>query len=120
MRGVRMDRRGFTLREMMVVVLIIAIIASVAAPRWGDSVKNSKAKACAGTRHSVETAEARYVSDKTGGSASIAALYEQKYLENRPVCPAGGEYVWAGGTGVLSNDRYMVCSVHGTGGQQGS
>lgn len=114
MKPLRKGPGGFTLIEVTMAILVISVLASVALPRWGDSMRRSRGKACAATRHSVEVAEARYVSEVTGGSPSVGALYDGRYLENRPVCPAGGDYVWAGGAGVLANDRYVVCSIHGT------
>jgi prepilin-type N-terminal cleavage/methylation domain-containing protein len=108
----RKDSRGFTLMEMMVVLAIIGAVVSVAAPRWGNSIQRSRERQCLATRHTIEMTEARYVSDTTGGSASVAALYAAGYLQKDAICTAGGEYVWAGGPSS-ANSRYVVCSVHG-------
>ena len=36
------DRRGFTLVEVMIVVVVLAIIAGLVLPQFGDSTKNAK------------------------------------------------------------------------------
>jgi prepilin-type N-terminal cleavage/methylation domain-containing protein len=57
-------RKGFTLIELMVVILIVSILAGVAIPLMQgriDSAKWSEANACAGT---VRTAVRAYVAEK--------------------------------------------------------
>lgn len=95
MKSLRSDERGFTVTELLIVLSIISIIASVAAPRWGDSVKDAKARQCAATRHTVDMAEARYVSEKSVEAPSVLALYQGGYLDKPAVCTQGGDYVWA-------------------------
>jgi prepilin-type N-terminal cleavage/methylation domain-containing protein len=111
----RRGRRGFTLIEMMMVIMILSALMSMAVPRWGESVERSKKEQCSAVRHSIEIAEAHYVSQTTAASAAIADLHEQGYLEKMPTCSSGGVYVWSSPPG-LSNDRYIVCSIHGSGG----
>ncbi len=57
-------RKGFTLIELMVVILIVSILAGVAIPLMQgriDSAKWSEANACAGT---IRTAVRAYVAEK--------------------------------------------------------
>src|SRR4051812_31540285 len=39
---VRMTRRGFTLVELLIVVVIIAVIAAVAIPKFSNSIRRSR------------------------------------------------------------------------------
>ena len=69
-------RAGFTLIELMAVVLILAILAGVALPRFIDYQVRAKEAACKGTLGGVRAGIANYYADQaiTAGAAAYPSL----------------------------------------------
>lgn len=54
------DQQGFTLVEIMAVVIILAVLAAIAIPRFTSSVEKARQNADVATGHQVKTALDRY------------------------------------------------------------
>jgi MSHA pilin protein MshA len=69
-------RAGFTLIELMAVVLILAILAGVALPRFFDYQVRAREAACKGTLGGVRAGVANYYADQaiTNGTAVYPTL----------------------------------------------
>ncbi len=69
-------RTGFTLIELMAVVLILAILAGVALPRFFDYQTRAREAACKGTLGGVRAGVANYYADQaiTFGLAAYPTL----------------------------------------------
>ena len=93
----KMNRKGFTLVEIMIVVAIIGILAAIAIPNFVKSRKESQKNACLANLKQIEGA---FEQCKLAGNtpADVAALVDvgdtktTGYLKVLPVCPAGGTY----------------------------
>lgn len=80
------SRRGFTLVELMLVVAIVGILASIAMPKFADLLRKSSEGAAKGNLGAVRSALTIYYADKEGQyPATLAALtLGGKYLAAVP------------------------------------
>ncbi len=62
--------RGFTLIELMAVVVILAILAGVALPKFFDHAAQARKSACMGALGGVRAGVASFYADKAVNSAS--------------------------------------------------
>lgn len=78
---------GFTLIELIVVFLIIAILLTLALPRYFSSVDRSKEAVLKENLFQVRDAIGKYYGDKGKYPESLEALVSDKYLRKLPVDP---------------------------------
>jgi len=87
------DEEGFTLLELMVVVAIIAIIASILVPNFFHARAQAAVSACEQNIRSISTAAELYYTDNQAYPAAspvdtTSALYTGKFLTQTPRDPA--------------------------------
>ena len=109
----RWGRKGFTLVEIMIVVLIIGVLLAIAVPNFIKARETSRSKACVANLKQIEAAKEQWAMDNkvaaTGVSPGTTDLYgNTAYIKNTPVCQSGGTYT----LGDMSTRP--VCSI-GTG-----
>jgi general secretion pathway protein G len=80
-------KRGFTLIELLVVLSIIALLITVAAPRYFASVQAAKETALRENLKVTRDALQRYYSDRGRYPETLEALQSAKYLVRMPVDP---------------------------------
>lgn len=78
---------GFTLIELMVVMTVIALLVSIAAPRYFDSVDRGREAALKENLQQMRAAIDRFHADRNRYPSSIEELVEQRYLRRVPVDP---------------------------------
>lgn len=112
----RKRARGFTLLELLVVVVIIGLLAGLVAPRYFDSVSKSKAKIAKAQIESLDKALDQYRLDVGGyptaeqglnalnTQPSGVAKWQGPYLKKAlPADPWGNDYAYvlqAGAAGI--------------------
>ena len=121
------NRRGFTLIEIMVVVLILTILLAIAVPSFITARETGRAKACVANLYQINSAKLQCMMDNKLPNTSAATfsvdgvtattpgpngVYQltktggsPNYIRVVPACPAGGTY--APGTVSFS----PTCSV---------
>jgi general secretion pathway protein G len=84
---IRKQEGGFTLVELMIVMLIIGVLAAVAIPSFISSIKNAKEAALKEDLHVMRDAIDSYTMDKNKAPQSLDDLVQSGYLKKLPVDP---------------------------------
>ena len=79
--------RGFTLIELLVVMAIIAVLLTLAVPRYFGSMDRSKEAVLKEDLFQLRDAIGKYYGDKGKYPESLEALATEKYLRKVPVDP---------------------------------
>lgn len=86
-RAVRYAEQGFTLLELMIVMVVIGILAAIAIPSYTSSVRNAKEAVLREDLHTMRTAIDSYTVDKQKAPQSLDDLVQSGYLRVMPVDP---------------------------------
>lgn len=88
--------RGFTLIELLVVMAIVALLASIAAPRYFHSLEKSKETALRTSLATMRDAIEQFHADKSRYPESLDELATAHYLRQIPEEPISGSHThWA-------------------------
>ena len=80
---------GFTLIEIMIVVLIIGILLAIAIPNFMKARETSKTKSCLSNLRQIETAKEQWAMEQAvAGTPTPADLLA--YIKAMPKCPSAG------------------------------
>jgi prepilin-type N-terminal cleavage/methylation domain-containing protein len=87
-------QEGFTLVELMVVVLIIGILVAIAIPVFNSAKSNAQRKACFANQRTIEGALQTYAASNNGAfpaavvkSAVAGSALIPTYIKVSPNCP---------------------------------
>lgn len=87
--------RGFTLIELLVVMAIVALLASIAAPRYFNSLQKSREAALKTSLNVMRDAIDHFNADKSRYPESLQELAEARYIREIPEDPlTGGRDEW--------------------------
>jgi general secretion pathway protein G len=84
---IRKRENGFTLVELMIVMLIIGVLAAVAIPSFVQSIKNAREAALKEDLHVMRDAIDSYTMDKNKAPQSLDDLVQNGYLKKIPEDP---------------------------------
>jgi prepilin-type N-terminal cleavage/methylation domain-containing protein len=79
------DQRGFTLMELMIVIVIIGVLAAIGIPAYNNYTRKAKAAACDAQKRSIATAVGLYYAEHSTykeGEAAITVENLTEYLDN--------------------------------------
>jgi general secretion pathway protein G len=83
----RRTEGGFTLVELMVVMLIISILLAIAVPSFISAIRSAREAALREDLHTMRDAIEQYTEDKQAGPQSLDDLVQAGYLKTVPIDP---------------------------------
>jgi general secretion pathway protein G len=90
--------RGFTLIELMIVMVIIGLLAAIAVPMYVQSVRHAKEAVLREDLRTMRSAIDAYTVDKQKAPQSLDDLVEAGYLKSMPKDPFTNRTdTWVGG-----------------------
>ena len=109
-------KHGFTLIELVMVIVVISILAAIAVPKFIDLQANAKQAACDGNIATIRSAVAAYYA-KTAVTADVdaefpttlaLATFVHGYFaaQEAPTCPYSCTYVYSATTGVVAGHTH--------------
>ncbi|NPV59089.1 MAG: prepilin-type N-terminal cleavage/methylation domain-containing protein [Actinobacteria bacterium] len=105
-------QEGFTLIELMIVILIIGILVGIAVPVFLSARSSAQRRTCESNMRTIKSAANVYASTHELYPTSLAALIPS-FIEKEPTCPAGSTAY--GFTGTTIAPPTVSCpNGHGT------
>lgn len=92
--GKNRRRGGFTLVEIMIVVLIIGILLAIAVPNFISARERSRTQSCIANLRQIDAAKEQWAMAENAPNGAAVAWGDlvPDYIQNQPACPASGNY----------------------------
>ena len=105
----RLNKKGFTLVEIMIVVAIIGLLAVIAIPNFVRARTTAQTNACINNMRQIDSGKQQWaIENNQPGTASPTSAEVGAYIRGGfPSCPASGTYT------INNVDTSPSCSVHG-------
>ena len=100
---IRRRSRGFTIIELMIVISIMLILISVAAPRYAQSILRAREAVLRNNLFTLRSSITQYTLDKQRAPQALDELVSAGYIREIPEDPIANTREWE----ILMEDAYM-------------
>ena len=105
MNAIQVRKSGFTLVEMMIVVAVVGMLATISIPSMMRSRTQAQKNGCLNNLRQIESGKQQWAMEKRAGNTDTPDDADvQPYLKTMPVCPAGS-------VGATFDDTYDMATV---------
>ena len=100
MEVVRMKiNTGFSLTEILIVVLIIGVLTAIAVPNFLEAGKTANMKACISFLQIIDAAKEQYALDNNLSNGTVLtsgmiSTIDSSYIKGTSTCPSEGTYTY--------------------------
>lgn len=99
-------KNGFTLVEIMIVVLIIGLLAAIAVPGFARARADARAKTCVNNLRLIEAAKDQWAMATGAAEAATVTTTDAEYIQQfkgntQPQCPVGPTAYVVGAVGTV-------------------
>jgi type II secretion system protein G len=105
------NQKGFTLVELMVVVVIIGILSAIAVPVYNNVTEKAEASACKANIRTLEGALEAYKAVNDEYPDDLSDL-ETEYIKDVPDCPTKADSDGDAGYTYSSKTGDVTCKTH--------
>lgn len=108
--------KGFTLIELMVVVLIIAILVAIAVPVFNIARSSAQKRSCQANLRTLDGAIQTYHSTEDAWPpgttyATLTGVLIPDYIKTAPTCPGNGTYDYVAESEDTTSTPHVHCSL---------
>ena len=105
------NQKGFTLMELMIVIVIIGVLAAIGIPAYNNYVQRATKTACNANARALQTAAGLYVAENGDIPESSTLSILDDYMDTSGIeCPGKGTN--QGTLKFSGND--VICTKHGS------
>lgn len=105
-----LNKKGFTLVELMVVVAIMGVLVAIAVPVYSNVTERAETAVCEANRRTYDSAIMQWTLEGNTLTDTTPFTTFAPYIKDGAGCPKGGNYSF-GGTTTDNSTWTIVCDI---------